>query len=467
MTRTIAIAFATMLLLASCGESADAPQSADIDGDIASTASSDNVLMAGADGEGVALYQEYCAECHEGGVYKAPHVVNFQMSRPEMILAAMDGVMAQQAEDLSPDQRRVLAEFLTGATLGSASDAAPVLMCTDVQNRFNMDAPPPLNGWGLNLGHTRFVDAESAQLTKEDIPKLGLKWAFAYPNATRARSQPTLAGGSVFMGSQDGTIYALNEELGCARWTFQADAEVRSSLTVTPWEAGDKKASPSVYFGDFEGHVYRLDAKTGELIWKVLADNHKDVTLTGSPTLHGGRLYVPLSSTEWASAADPGYECCTFRGGVVALDAETGEQIWKTRSIPEDPRLTGDTNSDGTPTFHPAGAPVWNSPSIDVKRNRLYVGTGEAYTSPAADTSDAILAMDLTTGELLWHYQGTAGDAWNMACTLTERANCPAEDGPDFDFGASPVLLALDDETDIILAGQKAGFVHALNPDTG
>ncbi|MBI1180209.1 MAG: PQQ-binding-like beta-propeller repeat protein [Alphaproteobacteria bacterium] len=391
------------------------------------------------------------------------------MMRPEAILAAMNGVMAEQAAGLSQEQRVVLAQFLAGQTLEGEklNETRPVKMCAEWESRFDFNRPPAFKGWGITRGNTRFIDGATAKLPADAVPRLEVKWAFAYPNATRTRSQPSLAGGAVFVGSQDGTVYALDAATGCARWTFRADAEVRTAIVVSDWALGDTAAHPSAYFGDTGGTVYRLDAVTGQEIWKVEVDPHPAATVTATPTLYDGRLYVPVSSTEWASAADPAYECCTFRGSVVALDAETGKQLWKTWTIPQEPHLTGDTNPAGTPIWQPAGAPVWNSPTIDEKRDRLYVGTGESYTSPASPFSDAILALDLKTGKLVWRYQATAGDAWNMACMLNDRTNCPAENGPNFDFGAPPMLVTPKGGGDIIVAGQKSGYIHALDASTG
>jgi polyvinyl alcohol dehydrogenase (cytochrome) len=127
---------------------------------------------------------------------------------------------------------------------------------------------------------------------------------------------------------------------------------------------------------------------------------------------------------------------------------------------------TGETNPFGAARKGPAGAPVWNSPTIDAERGVLYVGTGEAYTSPAADTSDAVLAFSLATGERQWAKQLLGGDAWNMACFIGEAANCPEEDGPDLDIGASTVLWS-GDGSDYLLVGQKSGDVYALDPNKG
>jgi polyvinyl alcohol dehydrogenase (cytochrome) len=417
--------------------------------------------------DGHTIYQQHCAMCHEGQVPKAPHSVTFSMLGPHTILTALtDGVMKAQGSLLTDAERRSVAETLGGRRLDAAQDPPPP-RCDAARSSLDLARPPQLDGWGMTAENTRFVAADIAGIPAASVGRLQLDWAFAFPGATRARSQPTVAGGSIFVGSQDGTVYALDFATGCVRWTFAADSEVRSSPIVEPWRAGDANARPKVYVGDFKGNAYALDAASGALVWKHLVDDHPNVTITGSPRLHAGRLYVPMSSSEWAAAANPTYECCTFRGGVAALDAATGREIWKGYTIVEPAQLIDGANAAGARRFHPAGAPVWNSPTIDAGRNRLYVGTGEAYTSPAAGTSDAVIAFDLSTGRQLWHYQSLAGDAWNMACFIGGGPNCPQENGPDLDIGASPVLLSLPDGRDVVVAGQKSADVFALDPDTG
>lgn len=413
-----------------------------------------------------ALYQQHCAACHEGGVPRAPHAVKFQMIGARAILASLEtGVMQPQGSALSAAERRELAEFLGGASI--VDPAASVPRCAATRSTFDATRPPPLAGWGMTLEGTRYVTADRAALAAADVSRLDLAWAFAFPGASRARSQPTVGAGAVYVGSQDGTVYALDFATGCVRWTFQADAEVRTSPTLEPWSAGDATAAPRLWFGDFVGNAYALDARTGGLLWKTRVDTHPRLTITGSPRYHDGRLYVPMSSSEWAAAADPAYECCTFRGGVAALDAQIGTVLWRSYTIPEAPRATGARNAVGALRYHPAGAPVWNSPTIDVKRRRLYVGTGESYTSPAAAQSDAVVALHLDTGKMLWWRQSLAKDAWNMACFIGGGPNCPEENGPDLDIGAPPVLHRLPDGRDVLLVGQKSADVFALDPDDG
>ncbi len=400
-----------------------------------------------------ALFDSRCATCHDGSVPKAPHLIKFlYIGRDAIAQTLTDGLMKTHVQDLSAQQIAVLADHLGGAV----TESAPVLGC---DNSVLPAAAPVFAGWSLTEQGTRFIPQAVAQLPVQDVSKLELDWVFAYPGATRARSQPVPFGNSILVGSQAGVVYALDLETGCAHWEFRADVEVRSAIEVNA-------QGTRAYFGDIKGQVYAIDPRTGTEIWRVLAHQHPDTTITGSPRLYQDTLYVPLSSSEWGSAADPGYACCTFRGGVVALDVVTGKERWTAYAIAEEPSPTGKTNEAGVALFHPAGAPIWNSPTIDSKRKLLYVGTGEAYTSPAADTSDSVLAFDLETGERVWAYQSISGDAWNMACFIGGGANCPEEDGPDLDIGAPPVLMNVDGK-DVLVAGQKSGDVFALDPASG
>lgn len=421
-----------------------------------------------ADRSGAEVYASLCAACHDSGtVPRAPHRVKFPMLGPAAVLAALEtGAMQAQGASLTPGERRNVAEYLGEAKLPDTAAATPTLARCDARHaKFDFSRPPSLTGWSMTQTGTRF-NAKPG-LKAADVPRLKLKWAFGFPGATRARSQPTIGAGAVFVGSQDGTVYALDYATGCVRWTFKADAEVRNGPILDGWKKGDRKAAPRLYFGDFIGNAYAIDARTGALVWKQRVDSHPRLTLTGSPRLFEGRLYVPMSSSEWAAAADPTYECCTFRGGVAALDAATGKVIWRGYTIQDEPRANGERNSAGALRHHPAGAPVWNMPTIDAKRRRLYVGSGEAYTSPAAPQSDAVIAFDLDTGKQAWFYQSLPGDAWNMACFIGGGPNCPVENGPDVDIGSNTILHTLPDGREVILAGQKSAHTFALDPDTG
>lgn len=403
---------------------------------------------------GKALFDGNCAGCHNGGVPKAPNQVWLEMMSPDAVLAAMNGgVMARQASALSAQQRTHIAEYLARISLADYHPAQPPAACSSG----GLSGPPPvLVGWGHD--NRRFVPSQVAGLTKSDVPKLKLKWAFAYPGAIRARSQPTIGWGGVFVGGHDGTIYAFDLATGCLRWSSRVSAEVRTAIVADP-------ATKRLYFGDILGRAYAMDAMTGRILWKRKVDDHPNATITGTPILAAGMLFVPVSSLEVTSAADPTYACCTFRGEVVALDTGSGAERWRTYTVLEKPKPQGKTSS-GTNILGPSGAPVWNSPTYDARRGLLYFGSGENYSSPADGNSDAVIAVDAKTGKRKWIAQLTKGDAWNVGCMMGND-NCPKEHGPDLDVAASPLLIALGGNRDIIVAGQKSGVAFGINPDTG
>ncbi len=409
---------------------------------------------------GAALYAEHCAVCHTGGVSKSPHLVWLEMMTPRAVYASMtEGVMQPQAAHLGEAERVHIAEYITRARLDSQIAAARAPVCTGGAAVFDRSRPAPKVGWGHDT--RRFVDAGTAMLSAADVPNLELKWAFAFPNALRTRSQPAIAMGAVFVGSQDGTVYAFDLESGCERWSYQASAEVRTAIVLSDAKAED--GVPMAYFGDILAKLYAVNALTGELLWSIKVDDHPSATITGTPALARDRLLVPVSSLEVTAAADPAYECCSFQGKVVAVAAATGEVIWSHSSIPTPP-VEASVTSAGTRVLAPSGAPVWSSPAVDYRRNLVYFGTGENYSSPADGNSDAIIAIDLDTGERAWHRQTIAGDAWNVACMFADNPNCPEENGPDLDHGSSMVLIEGEDGA-VLAAGGKNGLVFGLDPD--
>ena len=369
--------------------------------------------------------------------------------------------MKNQAITLSDNQHRALASFISEVDSEILSAAIQKGMCEEEDFGADLIAYPRVDNWGLGLQSQRYYEEEDLKLNAGNVANLKLDWVFAFPNSSRARVQPTIAGKTLFTASQTGTIYALDRHTGCIRWTYQADAEVRSALVIGRDSAGHANR---LYFGDFIAQVYALDLKNKKLLWKEKIDDHQDATITGTLSLYEDRVYIPVSSLEIASAVDENYSCCTFRGSMVALDVNNGAQIWKSYTIDKKPSQQG-ISSKGVPIMAPSGAPIWTAVTIDTVRQCLYIGSGENYTRPSTRTSDAIIAFDLHTGEKRWVRQTIPKDAWNAACvTLSSRANCPEEPGPDADFGAPPILVNHNGK-DVLLAGQKSGHVYALDPD--
>jgi polyvinyl alcohol dehydrogenase (cytochrome) len=413
--------------------------------------------------DGAELYKRTCAMCHDTGANRAPNREAFASMPAERVLSAMEsGSMITMANGRTAAERRVLAEFLTGKSLSNplVTAPAPAAMCTASSAAFNPSAGPRWTGWGQNTNNTRFQAAEAAGIAASDVSRLKLKWAFAFPGDLQSYSQSTIAGGRVFVGSWGGKVYSLSAATGCVHWFFDAGQGVRSAVSV-----GRVGSRDVAIFGDAQANVYALDATTGRLLWKTDADDFPVGRISGSPTLHNGRIYVGIASGEEASGANPAYECCKFRGSVVALDAATGKQLWKTYTI-DTPKQTK-KNAVGTQLWGPSGAPVWATPVVDARLNRLYVTTGNNYSDPPSSMSDAFLALDIDSGKILWSRQMTEKDAYTSACRLPDKTNCADSNGPDFDFGASPILITLANGRRMLVAGQKSGIVHALDPDKG
>jgi len=374
--------------------------------------------------------------------------------------------MISMAASLTEAERRAIAEFVTAKSLGQDSEMAPSkqAMCGAASGDFGDPlAEPHWLGWGNDLANTRFQDVPASGLAPGQVPRLKLKWAFGFPGDVSLNSQPSIAGGRVYVGSQGAKVYSLSAATGCIHWWFATGAPVRSAVSVgrIETESGPRFAA---FFGDSIAVVYAVDASTGALLWKTKVEDHLAARITGSPAFYHGRLYVPVASIEEGSAIQAKYECCSFRGSVVALDGGTGKQIWKSYTIAEPARPTKN-NKSGTQLWGPSGAPIWTAPTIDTKRNVLYVTTGDNYSDPPTATSDAFLAMDLDTGKIVWSRQTTSNDAYTVACRLPDTTNCPDSNGPDFDFGSSPILVTLPNGRRALIAGQKSGVVHAIDPD--
>jgi polyvinyl alcohol dehydrogenase (cytochrome) len=319
---------------------------------------------------------------------------------------------------------------------------------------------PHWNGWGVDTSQRRFQPGEMAQLAAQDVPRLKLKWAFGFPGAEFAFAQPAMMGGRIFVGSQGGKIYSLDANTGCTYWEFEAGAPVRSAITIGPNSVGWV-----AYFGDQLGRVHAVDVVTGKALWTTLIEDHFAAWITGSPTLVGTTLFVPVSSREEIAAANPRYPCCSFRGSLVALRASTGKMLWKSYTIAEEP-VARAISSEGAQLRGPSGAAVWSSPTFDPIRDMIYVTTGDNYSDPPTDTSDAILAFNVVSGKMAWSRQVTSGDAYNAACAAKEPGpNCPMAKGPDLDFGSSAILVSLPNGKRALIGGQKSGVVTAVDPD--
>jgi polyvinyl alcohol dehydrogenase (cytochrome) len=427
------------------------------------------------------VFNRDCASCHQNvkvsadtndaRVKSAPSTETLGQLTPEAIYAALTtGAMVQQAQKLSNDEKRMIAEFFGGRPLGSADAGDAKNMTNHCAANPAMGDPlagPSWNGWGNGLSNARFQDAKDAGLSPGQVSRLKLKWAFAFPAGVEAYGQPTIVDNRVFLGDDNSFVYSLNAATGCVYWSFRADAQVRTAVVVG--RIKDKgRARNAAFFGDKKANIYAVDAQTGERIWRANIEPRLLAHITGATVFYRGLLYAGVAGSEEIVSGDPHYPCCTYRGSLSALDANTGKLIWKAYTIPDEPRPTK-KNSLGTQLWAPAGASLWSAPTIDPKRHAIYVTTGNAFTGPAAKTSDAIMAFDLASGKVLWSYQALANDASPAGCSGNgpKGEQCPEIVGPDWDFANSPILRTLPGGKRVLVAAHKGGLVVAVDPDHG
>jgi polyvinyl alcohol dehydrogenase (cytochrome) len=418
------------------------------------------VACAADDPYAAQLFQKHCASCHESaaaGAARIPPVSVLKTMTPTAILRVLEsGVMKAQAAPISTNERQALANFLGTAV---TSERRREEIANPCPAGVGFKDGPGWTSWGAGLNNTRFQDAKEAGIKAEDLPRLTPKWVFAFPDTAVLRSQPAVYRGTVFVGSQDGSIYSLNAAVGCVHWTTTVQAEVRSGITV-----GEIAGKPVIFFGDSSGYYYALDGATGKQVWKLRPEEHPASKATATPVFYQGRLYVGVSSLEEALATSSAYVCCTFRGSESAVDAATGKVIWKRYMIPEVARARPKTKR-GSAVMGPSGVGVWAAPVLDPDRDTMYVTTGDNYSDPPTSMSDAVVALRMSTGEILWSKQFTAKDSWNSSCFLTDKINCPDSNGPDFDFASSASLVTLPNGRRALLLGQKSAVVYAVDPD--
>ena len=417
--------------------------------------------------DGASLFKSSCAACHaaeDGRPQNAPSIEALRRFTPESILNSLvNGKMRIQGTPLSESDRRTVAEFLGGRPLRSTPTGSSVLQCTATPAFSGPANTGDWNGWGNGTANTRF--AKDGGLSAKDLPKLKLKWAFGYADVTSARAQPALVGNRLIVASDSGEVHALDPKTGCAYWSFRAEATVRTALLVAPYTSPTGGTGWAVFFGDLKATAYAVDVARGQSIWIRRVDDHPYSAITGGLTFHAGRVFVPVQGlNEEVQGGRLEYECCTFRGSLAALDANTGAVVWKTYMVGE--KQLRATNKIGKPQWGPAGAGIWSSPTIDSRRGAVYVATGNGYADPPQPMTDAVVALDLQSGKVRWSQQFLANDSWTLGCRATnpDNPNCPATLGPDYDFSASPAIATIDGR-DLLVLPQKSGMAYALDPD--
>ncbi len=411
--------------------------------------------VCGAAPSGQEVYEKRCSSCHEQKNPRIPYREALQAMPSARIVRALDtGVMMAVGFTLTQEEKSAVASYL--GTTAPVSGPPATAYCADRTVKLPASPQTTWNGWSPGTSNARFQAADAARLTLDQVHRLKLKWAFGLDGDVTAFAPPTVIDGQVFVGSAGGVIHAMRAETGCIQWTFQAGSSVRSAIVVA------REANRNILlFGDMTGWFYALAAETGTQLWKAHIETHDSTRLTAAPLVYKGVVYIPVASWEETRSSDADYPCCTFRGSVVALRIRDGMELWKTY-MTDAPKPAG-KNARGVQQYGPSGVGIWSTPTLDARRGVLYVTTGDNYSLPDTDTSDSIRALSLATGHVVWSKQITQRDVYNSSCS-GNRANCPAEPGPDYDFGSSAILVTTPAGRELLLAGQKSGMVFALDP---
>ena len=405
---------------------------------------------------GEPIFKAKCAACHEPAVGRAPSRELLAARSPEEVYDALTiGAMRPMAEGMTQAELYGVVRFISGKSPVPQTALAPDPNLCKTNGPLQPNGPQ-WNGWGRDLENSRYQPRPG--FTAADIPRLKVKWAFAYPGTKN--TEPLVFGDRLFAASMGGKVYSLDAKTGCVHWRFDYRGGGRASMTI-----GKLASAPSgyaLYFGDDRMFVHAFDAGSGKELWSVRVAQHRVGRVTGSPALYNGLLYVPLSASEESQGNVGAYSCCTFIGTVVAVNASTGKLVWTQSILGETPHPTR-KNPAGTQMYGPAGGAIWSAPTIDARRGQLYVSTGDSYTEIDHPASDAVVAMDLKTGKIRWVNQVLAQDNF-----MSGTVNGPlGQRGPDFDFGASPELVALANGKSLLITGNKSAIVYAMDPDTG
>lgn len=423
------------------------------------------------------VYEQFCASCHtnpEAGSRAAPLAGLRKMSAQTLQQALTTGVMKPIGDQLDRRQLRDVVTWLAAPEGPTGTGWIDDNRCPADRAKVDLAGNAAQVGFGVDTDNSRRMSAAQAGLKTADLGRLEVAWSFALPRTTGLRGQGVVVGDTLFYpAGQANHVLALDTRTGCVKWATETRPGLRTSLAYGRLGPGGPLG---VVGGDGAGNLVALDAQTGKVVWKADPRHDKQVPLSGSPLFAGDKIIVPVSASDVGLAMRPDHQCCKSHGAVVAVDAATGKPAWTWHTM-EDAKPLGRKNSQGVEMFGPSGAPIWSSPAVDLRKGVVYASTGENTSPPATITSDAIVAIDLTSGRQKWVFQALANDIWHMACPVGQprpgqpiKPNCFfAGEGSvllDHDFGGGPVIWR-GKGRELILGGQKSGDVWAIDAATG
>jgi polyvinyl alcohol dehydrogenase (cytochrome) len=391
-------------------------------------------------------------------------------------------VPRQSSRHGGPQTALVLAAVLIAAAAAGSRTRAQEKAFNDDEGRDSDVSHQDEHGWPM-IGHdpsnTRDQPFEH-RIGPENAHRLATKWVAMMAGDVSAT--PAVVHGAVYVGDFGGMLWKLDAKTGDVIWSHLV-----SDYTGI---AGDiARTSPSLWrdtlvVGDLKApNMLGIDARTGNLRWMTQVHPDPKGIMTGSPVLAGDTIFTGVSA---AGASGPG---ATFRGAIVAIDAQTGAIRWRTYSLPD---------NGGVPGGY-AGATMFSPPAVDLTAGLVYGTFGQPYTEPASVTAchaahggfsesceqtgsylKSVVAFDLNTGEPRWSYRVQGHTPWLQACgnqpsTVTW---CAAEsDGEKWDIGGSGVNVmrvrfdrvhrGQEHWRDVVGIGGKSGVYTLLDARTG
>ena len=271
--------------------------------------------------------------------------------------------------------------------------------------------------YGGDAGNTRF--SASKQINTSNVSKLNVEWALQLGSLRSQESTPILVGDTLYVTSSFGpkNTFAVNAKTGEVKWTYQPEIPkgIDQYACCDVNNRGVAYNDGKIFLGRLDANIVALDAKTGKEIWKTpIIDYTGGSVITSPPTLVKNLVITGYGGGEYG-----------VRGSIVALDQATGKEVWRTYTVPmgTEPGADtwkGDSGKNG-------GGVAWHIGSYDPKLNLVYYGTSNPSPWSASvrgnDSSDigkfsnlytaSILALNADTGKITWHYQTTPHDAWD------------------------------------------------------
>lgn len=355
-------------------------------------------------------------------------------------------------------------EAPTGETTEASATFADV---TDARLDNAEATPTEWLSYGFDREETRHSPLTG--ISRDNVADLGVAWTYGLATSRGVESTPIVIDGVMYVTSAWSVVYALDAKTGDELWVYDPDVDraVGVNACCDVVNRGVAVYEGKLYLGVIDGRVEALDAKTGDVIWsKVTVDQSRPYTITGAPRVVDGKVLIGNGGAELG-----------VRGYLNALDAETGDLIWRFYTVPSQDKQPDGAVSDsafeqvgnvtwgdtGAWTTDGGGGTVWDSIIYDEVNDTVIfgVGNGSPWNQAIRDPSgldnlflSSIVAVDADSGEYKWHFQTTPGDNWDYTATQTLIiATLPmGENGAD---------------RRVVMQAPKNGFFYVIDAETG